>query len=220
MSATVADILRGTGFVPVVPELSRHDRNKESKTGSHFPAVPVVPTEKYKGAIAAANVRHPESARARLLRLAKAQGRDSALVDRLPVADMPAYSGMTDPQLSALLSMLTDDADRERGKVPDGDTAVILCRSCGPVWVHPAIARMLPMVGGWPRALGCPWCFIRARGIAIPRPHVACANCRHRVPDPINPAQGWGRCAVGNESATWPGRKHRCDAFRPTEATP
>jgi hypothetical protein len=157
--------------------------------------------------------------RDRLLALAAAEGRDPALVNRLPIADLPEYAGMDDAKLKALLSMLSDDADREAGRVPTGDTAAILCRSCGPVWVHPAIARMLPVVGGWPRSLGCPWCFIRARGRAIPRPRVACADCRHRVADPINP-QGWGGCAVGNDSATWPHRRHRCDDFRPTEGTP
>lgn len=220
MSATVADILRGAGFVPIIPELSRNDRDKESKVGSRVPPVPPVPVEKYKGAIATAKWRHSELTRARLVRLAKAGDRDPALVDRLPVADLPSHSGMDDAQLSALLSMLSDDADREAGRVPTGDTAAILCRSCGPVWVHPTIAAALPVVGGWPRALGCPWCFIRARGIAIPSPHVRCKMCRHRIPDTINPALGMGRCAVGNESATWPAMRHHCGDFLPMETTP
>lgn len=220
MSATVADILRGAGFVPVVPELSQRDRDKESKAVSRLPAVPVVPVKKYKGAIETPKTMQPEPVRLRLVRLANAKGRDPALVDRIAVADLQDYTGMDDAQLIALLSMLSGDADREAGRVPTGDTAAILCRACGPVWVHPAIAAALPVVGGWPRALGCPWCFIRARGTAIPRPHVSCADCRHRVPDPINPAQGWGCCAIGNESATWPCRKHRCKIFRPKEATP
>lgn len=221
MSATVADILRGAGFAPVVPALPRPDRDKESKAASRVPAAPVVPVEKYKSAIAAANLRQgvkPEPLRVRLVRLAKAERRDPTLIDRIALADLPEYAGMTDAQLVALLSMLPDDADREAGRVPTGDTAKILCRSCGPVWVHPAIARMLPMVGGWPRALGCPWCFIRARGIAIPRPHVVCVDCRHRIPATTN-LQGMGRCAVGNESATWPCMRHRCADFRPAEET-
>lgn len=161
----------------------------------------------------------PAAVYSRLVRLAESEGRDPALVDRVPAADLPDYAGMDDAQLSALLSMLADDADREAGRVPHGDKAAILCRSCGPVWVHPAIAVALPVVDGWPRALGCPWCFIRARGIAIPRPHVRCCDCRHRIPDTINPAQGMGRCAVGNESATWPGMRHRCADFRSIEET-
>lgn len=154
-----------------------------------------------------------DDTRSRLVRLAKAGNRDPALVDRIAPADLPAYAGMTDTQLIAALSMLADGADRERGIVPKGDTAAILCRSCGPVWVDPATAGVLPVVGGWPRAIGCPWCFIRARGIAFPRPHVACAECRHYKPDPLNPA-GMGRCC-GDDGATWPRRKHRCERFRP-----
>jgi hypothetical protein len=163
---------------------------------------------------------HLPTFRAHLRDLAKAEGRAPTLIDRLPVADLPEYAGMNDAQLSALLSMLSDDADREAGRVPTGDTAAILCRSCGPVWVHPSVASVLPVVDQYARALGCPWCFIRRRGIAIPRPHVRCRDCRHRIPDTINPAQGMGRCAAGNESATWPGMRHRCADFRPMEGTP
>jgi hypothetical protein len=157
---------------------------------------------------------HLPTLRARLLDLAKATDRNPAMVDRIPVGDLPAYAGMNDAQLTALLSMLTDAAARERGMTPGSDTAAILCRSCGPVWAHPAVASALPIVDGWPCALGCPWCFIRKRGLPIPRPRVSCAACQHRIPDPINPPQGWGRCAA-NGPATWPHRPHRCDAFRP-----
>lgn len=117
----------------------------------------------------------------KLVRLAEAAGRDPALVERIPAADLPDYAGMDNAELSALLSMLADDADRERGVVPPDDTAAIVCRSCGPVWVHPAIARVLPMVDGWPRALGCPWCFIRARGIGIPHPHAPYSDHTHEA---------------------------------------
>lgn len=161
----------------------------------------------------------PAAVYSRLVRLAESEGRDPALVDRIPVSDLPACAELSDKAARALLSMLSDDADRGAGRVPTGHTAAILCRSCGPVFLHPSIAAVLPVVDGWPRALGCPWCLIRVRGIAIPRPHVTCADCLHRIPDAINSAQGMGRCVVGNESATWPGRRHRCADFRPIEET-
>jgi hypothetical protein len=47
------------------------------------------------------------------------------------------------------------------------------CQQCGPVWIHPDIVAALPMVNGWPRALGCPWCFVRKAGGPIPRPEHA-----------------------------------------------
>lgn len=217
MSATVADILRGAGFVPVVPELSRTCWDKESKAASLVPVVPAVPVKKYKGAIETPKTVQPERVRSRLVRLANAKGRDPALVDRIAVADLQDYADMDDAKLSALLSMLSDDADREAGRVPTGDTAVILCRSCGPVWVNRAIAAVLPVVGGWPRALGCPWCFIRAAGGYIPRPCVAAAACTHWIPDAVNPSGGRGRCRCG---PWWPAELHGCKDFQPTEPKP
>lgn len=227
MSATIADILRGTGFVPVVPELSRHDRDKESEVASRVPVVPAVPVEKYRGAIATAKLRQgtkPEPIRARLVRLAKARDSDPALVDRIPVADLPEYAGMNDAQLLAVLSMLVDDADRRAGRVPQGDTAAILCRSCGPVWVHPAIAAVLPMVDGWPRALGCPWCFIRKAGLYVPRPPVTCGSCRHFQRDHLNPESGCGSCSIDaprpQHPLTYPNTTRHCGSWRPRERTP
>jgi hypothetical protein len=97
-----------------------------------------------RGPASAKDQPHLPTFRAHLRDLAEAGGRDPALIDGLPVAGLPEYAGMDDAQLSALLSMLSDDADREAGRVPTGDTAAILCRSCGPVWVHPSVASVLP----------------------------------------------------------------------------
>lgn len=188
----------------------------EAKSGTLTPELRQRLTANKADLLAALSGR--DGTRSRLVRLAKAAARDPALIDRIAPADLPAYASMNDAQLTALLSMLTDDADREAGRVPKDETAAILCRSCGPVWAHPAVAAALPVVGGWPRALGCPWCFIRARGIAFPRPHVMCAECRHYQPDPMNP-QDMGRCC-GDDGATWPYRQHRCANFRPKEETP
>lgn len=153
--------------------------------------------------------------RDRLLALTAAEHRDPALVRTLSESFLRELRGMDDDALRALLSMLADDADRRALKQPREDTAAILCRKCGPVWVHPSIAAVLTVVDGWPRALGCPWCFIHPKdGRAIPRPSVTCDGCRHYLPDAINPAQGMGRCAIeAATGTTWPYQSRICAAF-------
>jgi hypothetical protein len=110
--------------------------------------------------------------------------------------------------------MQRDIDDRHAGRVPAGDTARMLCRGCGPVWIHPDIAAVLPVVDGWPRALGCPWCFVRKAGGFIPRPSVTCESCRHFNPDTINPTAGMGACGAG-KGMHYPMQRHGCDAFDP-----
>jgi hypothetical protein len=110
--------------------------------------------------------------RARLLALADTQGLPDSLVRQLTELDISSSAGLDDMQLSVFLKMLRDTAMRRAGKRPPGDTATILCARCGPVWVHPDLAAALPMVGAWPRALSCPWCFIRNAGGGVPRPRV------------------------------------------------
>jgi hypothetical protein len=130
-----------------------------------------------------------------------------------------------DRAISAALSMLQDDADRKAGRVPAGDTATMLCRSCGPVYIHPAIAAAMPTVAGVPRALGCPWCFIAKDGpMAIPRPPVTCGTCTNFIADKINPAGGVGRCRLGIQPKRppLPFTQQHCGQWRPaaTSATP
>jgi len=108
--------------------------------------------------------------RARLMALATADHIDADYVHHLHDLDVAACIGLNDRQLAAHLSMLADTAERHAGRTPAGDTAAINCEGCGPVWVHPSIAEVLPVVGGLPRALGCPWCFVRRTGGHIPHP--------------------------------------------------
>jgi len=110
--------------------------------------------------------------RAHLLPLAAGAGIDADHVHRLHDLDVAACIGLDDRQLAAYLSMLADAANRHAGRVPEGDTAAMHCEQCGPVWIHPTIAAVLPVVDGWPRALGCPWCFVRRAGGVTPRPPV------------------------------------------------
>ena len=129
--------------------------------------------------------------------------------------------GLDDRQRVAYLSMLADTADRHAGRVPEADTAAMHCQHCGPVWTHPDIAACLPVVAGWPRALGCPWCFVRKAGGYIPRPSITCGDCQHFTPDTINPPAGMGTCASGH-GMHCPMQRHACTIFQPDKepATP
>jgi hypothetical protein len=107
--------------------------------------------------------------RTRLLALADVELIDPAIVHALCAPDVGACAGGADDFLRAYLRALRDTDLRERGKVPEDETASALCRHCGSVWLHPAVAACAPVVNGWPRVLGCPWCHVENRR-AIPRP--------------------------------------------------
>ena len=105
-----------------------------------------------------------------LLVLAERHGINTTSVHRLRDLDVVACVGLDNAQLVAYLEMLDDTATRWTGRVPTGHTEPMYCHRCGPVWIHPSIAACLPVVNGWPRALGCPWCAVRRAGVPIPRP--------------------------------------------------
>lgn len=168
-----------------------------------------------------AKSREPDTVaiRSHLMELARVAFVDVALVEQLAHSFLRDCDGMADGALRDLLCMLGEDADRRAGRVPDGDTAVMICPSCGPVYVHPSIATVLPIVDGWPRALGCQWCFISKAGLPIPHPTVSCGTCRHFERDCINSAQGMGRCAVDaaqpQDPPTYPATSRDCGSWRP-----
>lgn len=149
--------------------------------------------------------------RARLLTLASAEWIDAAHVHRLQDADLACCLGLDDCQRATFLRMLADSAERHAGRASEADTAAMYCRHCGPVWIHPDIAAVLPVVGRWPRALGCPWCFVRKAGGVIPRPPVTCTQCQHFTPGKLNPMAGMGTCCDG--SARYPMTSHHCTEF-------
>ena len=123
---------------------------------------------------------------------------------------------LTDRQLSAYVRALADSDLRRHGKVPADETARALCRGCGPVWVHPAVASAAPVVDGLPRLLGCPWCHVRHAGLYVPRPSVSCGVCQHFIRDTVNPEGGMGRCNAGCDPARpYPNTKHQCARFTP-----
>lgn len=106
---------------------------------------------------------------AKLESLALAEGIDAAIVRDLPAADVEACAGVADDTLRAYVRALRDSDLRERGTIPPNETAAIRCARCGPVYVAPEVARVLPVVRGLPTAAGCPWCHVDNRA-KIPRP--------------------------------------------------
>lgn len=152
--------------------------------------------------------------RADLLALADRLAVDRAHVHRLDDDGLTLLAAVGEGGLRAFLLAAEDAAIRRAGKVPPGDTAAILCRHCGLVFVHPDIATVLPVVNGWPRALGCPWCFVRKAGGYIPRPPVTCEGCRHFSADTINPTAGIGTCGSGH-GMHYPMQHHGCGDYRP-----
>ena len=177
----VAAILQAHGLVPNVPSPRQEVGTTRPLVASHVPTVPTVPTEKSRGTAKTAKV--PAAAttessgsvdmRAALLALADRLGIDRSAVVRIPSADLPLWAAVPADALPDYLRGLGDAATRQAGKVPPTDTAAIHCAHCGPVYVHPSIAACLPVVTGWPRAIGCPWCAIRKADGAIPRPNAA-----------------------------------------------
>lgn len=154
--------------------------------------------------------------RAHLLALAAAGEIDAAHVYRLHDADVSACISLDARQLAAYLAMLADSADRHAGRVPLDDTAPMHCEQCGPIWIHPDIAAVLPVVDGWPRALGCPWCFVRRAGGCIPRPRVNCGDCRHFISDMSNRDAGMGSCEKGR-GMFYPMQMRGCFDFHPVK---
>ncbi len=152
--------------------------------------------------------------RADLLALAGRLAVDRAHVHRLDDDGVALLAAIGEGGMRSFLLAADDAATRQAGKVPLDNTAAIYCVHCGPVFVHPGIADVLPVVAGWPRAAGCPWCSIRKAGGYVPRPRITCESCTRFKPDTINPAAGVGTCASGH-STHYPMQRHGCGDHRP-----
>jgi len=105
-----------------------------------------------------------------LLALADRLAVDLAHVHRLDDEGLTLLTAIGEGGMHAFLLAAEDAATRLAGRVPKGDTALMHCTHCGPVFVHPVVAAVLPVVDGWPRAIGCPWCAIRRAGGYVPQP--------------------------------------------------
>lgn len=210
--ATVQDsCTKSDAFIPAA--VSEPEKSQESQE-SQRPAIQ----------------RDPAKVRARLLVLAEGEGIDAGLVRALPESELTA----TGQQCAAVeaeqpgrgrelalqyLHTLATSATMRAGRLPPDFDTPAMCRHCGPVWLPASQVVMLDMVNGWPRALGCPWCFIRKAGLYVPRPPVTCAECQHYQPDSVNPASGCGSCAIGMRQVGggYPHRQRQCKAFQPKE---
>lgn len=187
----------------------------EAPAGIVTPALRQRIAENKAGLLAELHQPTTTDTRAAMLALADRLGMDRAAVVRIPSAELALWAGVPADDLPAYLRGLDDLATRQAGKVPPGDTAAIHCARCGPVCVHPDIAEVLPVVAGWPRALGCPWCAIRKAGGYVPRPRLTCEGCIRFQPDGVNPAAGRGSCASGHGDH-YPMQRHGCGDHRPT----
>lgn len=149
--------------------------------------------------------------RAHLLTLAETEGIDPAHVHRLHDDDLRAIpSDYGDLHLVAYLRALAAQERMDMGMTPLewGEPVARTCEGCGPVLLW----RDCPDV-----VKACPWCFKRKAGKPIPRPLVKCGDCRHYVPDPLNPAAGVGTCNNGC-SARRPMQGHRCADWRVSQS--
>ena len=154
----------------------------------------------------------------RLLAAAAAEDADTDLIHQLPAADVTACGGLPDNVLHTYVRALETQAIRMAGRVPTSETEPIICTGCGPVWVTPEVAAVLPVINGTPLALGCPWCHVRKTGKYVPRPRVQCVACTHYVPDDVNPAGGAGHCGLKPthiHRMHYPKKRHRCADWRP-----
>lgn len=216
---SVADILREYGIAAIATKAPRVTVAAQTLVPSHATVATIATGEKYKAGAqppkpAPASSGDCAGALAALLELADRLGIDPAHVHRIPACDLVLWAAIPGDALRTYLLALDDTATRQAGKVPLNDTAAIHCHGCGPVYVHPGIAAVLPVVDGWPRALGCPWCFVRKVGGYIPRPRVTCGTCRHFQPDTINLAAGVGGCASGH-GTHYPTQHDGCGDFNP-----
>ncbi len=155
----------------------------------------------------------------RLLAAADAECVDSDLIHQLPAADVATCDSLPDNVLHAYVRAADVIAERMAGHVPVDETAPALCVHCGPVWLAPEVAALMPQINGMPRVLGCPWCHVRKAGKYVPRPRIHCAACTHYVPDDVNPAGGAGHCGLKPTDMYrmhYPKQKHRCADYMPS----
>lgn len=124
----------------------------EAKPGTVTPEVRRLLTERKADLLAALKGDPIADLRASLLNLADTMAIDPALVRALPESEISATGEQVaacDPGdrrnvMAAYLRALAETDLRRRGKVPADETAVALCRHCGPVWIAPKVADAAP----------------------------------------------------------------------------
>ena len=103
---------------------------------------------------------------------------------------------------------------RKKGIRPPSYTDEATCDHCGPVYLW----RDAPH-----RVAACPWCRNTRLGLPVPRPQVACADCRYFEVDPVGYG-GIGLCQSGGpqpgQMLRYPHARRQCTNFIPLETTP
>jgi len=147
---------------------------------------------------------------ARLLVITEEDGLPAELVHGLQDADGSACAGLPDASLRTYLQALEARDCMDSGMVPRGwgEAEARTCEGCGPVLLWATCPTDVK---------ACPWCFRRKAGKAVPRPHVHCADCRHRLRNTVNPEAGIGGCGLDAGRAYWPMQVRTCANFAPVE---
>jgi|GEM_PF-3164416 len=146
---------------------------------------------------------------------AQAEGIDEVLVQHLSSGEVEACAALAPQELRPYVRCLRDSKLRQQGTAPPHESAPGMCRRCGPVWLSPAVARAAPVVDGWPRVLGCPWCHVKDRR-SIPRPRVACKDCQF-FGSGRHAEAGIGSCERGLDVLAFPNASRECSGFQPKE---
>jgi hypothetical protein len=147
----------------------------------------------------------PEAMRDQLLALAEVQGIATRPILALDRCTLLSCIGLHDDVLAGYVRGLERDERMAAGRLPPGWDFAATCEGCGPVW--------LPE-GSPPLVIACPWCWHRKAGTTLPRPPVSCGECRHFLPDAINPEAGIGRCGLTAKPSNYPMALHECGDFR------
>ena len=168
-----------------------------------IPAIPAILDPSHTPRLPESPVRQTvaDESRARLLRVAEIDGYPEATVHLLPDGELMGCETLSDEGLGAYLLALEASALMNAGIAPAMYHHAARCEKCGPVYLaenQPATVK------------GCPWCFRRAAGKAIPRPPVTCEGCAHRIPGRLCPVGGMGRCELDATRVFWPFQKHKC----------
>lgn len=212
---------QGAQVEQCTPESSK--RSKSSKAPvlqgdtPAISAIPAIPEPECTG-LPAPNSKNSKNSKApdakdetatRLLAVAKRERFDEQLVHDLTADELAELADFDDDTLGAHLQVLEDTARREAGRLPRGHRGAIVCRHCGPVYVDNDVARVLPVINGWPTAIGCPWCHVPNR--QFPRPTVQSVTCKHWQPGEGSSYAG-GACKCGT---FYPKQRHRCEQYAP-----
>lgn len=177
---------------------------------SAIPAIPAIrPNPEAAGIAESQESQAPSPAvdldqvRARLMVLAEDEYLPPELVQSISSADLQACVDSSELELRGFLHSVRRQRSIGEGQRPYEYTAAAYCEGCGPVWLWEGAPSLVK---------ACPWCFRKKAGKRIPRPPVRCADCLHQTPDPINPRDGIGTCAIGacQHEALFPQMERSC----------